>query len=213
MKKKMVEFDDCTGNEDVRFEVSDPSFQVDENLNLVLLQDVLNTSPGLFIRGFGAHADDVAQVKIMGAAVQPPHTLKDILGLDHTASSRFKRSLLVPPMIVTENQRAPFPRIIGRVISAEKSRSHIFRLTGPGADQDPKGLFIIDMETGDVLVSRSLDREAIESYQVCVCLCYILMCLPGSYSSFNQICSISLFFRIEKNTLLLFQIAAFYQKK
>lgn len=28
---------------------------------------------------------------------------------------RSKRSLLVPPMIVTENQRAPFPRVIGRV--------------------------------------------------------------------------------------------------
>uniref|UniRef100_H3CTS3 Cadherin-13 n=2 Tax=Tetraodon nigroviridis TaxID=99883 RepID=H3CTS3_TETNG len=163
-----VEFDDCTGNEDVRFEVSDPSFQVDENLNLVLLQDVLNTSPGLFIRGFGAHADDVAQVKIMGAAVQPPHTLKLFKAKSSCPKHRkkFKRSLLVPPMIVTENQRAPFPRIIGRVISAEKSRSHIFRLTGPGADQDPKGLFIIDMETGDVLVSRSLDREAIESYQL-----------------------------------------------
>lgn len=40
---------------------------------------------------------------------------QDVLGLDHAASSRSKRSLLVPPMIVTENQRAPFPRIIGRV--------------------------------------------------------------------------------------------------
>lgn len=81
-----------------------------------------------------------------------------------------------------------------QVISAEKSRSHIFRLTGPGADQDPKGLFTIDMETGDVSVSRSLDREAIESYQVCVCLCSILTCLPGSSSSpsFSRMCSLTL---------------------
>lgn len=71
-----VEFDDCTGNEDVHFEVSDPSFHVDRDLNLVLLRDVPSASPVLFIRGFSALADDVAQVEIMGAAVQPPHTLK-----------------------------------------------------------------------------------------------------------------------------------------
>lgn len=71
-----VEFDDCAGNEDVRFEVSDPSFHVDGDLNLVLLQDVPSASPVLFIRGFGAHADEVARVEIMGVAVQPPHTLK-----------------------------------------------------------------------------------------------------------------------------------------
>lgn len=53
-----------------------------------------------------------------------------------------------------------------QVISAEKLQNHIFRLTGPGADQDPKGLFTIDIDTGDVSVSRPLDREAIDTYQV-----------------------------------------------
>ncbi|MED6271910.1 hypothetical protein CHARACLAT_025014 [Characodon lateralis] len=51
------------------------------------------------------------------------------------------------------------------VISPEKPVNHIFRLIGPGADHDPKGLFTIDIDTGDVSVSRSLDREAIDSYQ------------------------------------------------
>ncbi|XP_008274679.1 cadherin-13, partial [Stegastes partitus] len=93
-------------------------------------------------------------------------TVSDVLGLGQKLPYRSKRSLLVPPMIVTENQRAPFPRIIGRshVISAQKVGNQIFRLTGPGADQDPKGLFTIDIDTGDVSVSRSLDREAIDSY-------------------------------------------------
>lgn len=74
------------------------------------------------------------------------------------------------------------------MISAEKSRNHIFRLTGPGADQDPKGLFTIDMETGDVSVSRSLDREAIESYQVGVCLwagcLFLLFCFQCLFAHF-----------------------------
>lgn len=51
---------------------------------------------------------------------------QDVLGLGHAASSRSKRSLLVPPMIVTENQRAPFPRIIGRVRGTSDARSKWF---------------------------------------------------------------------------------------
>ncbi|XP_051237557.1 cadherin-13 [Dicentrarchus labrax] len=163
-----VEFDDCAGNEDVKFEVSDPSFHVDGDLNLAPQRDVQYTSPVMFIHGLSAHADDMAQVEVSGLPIQSPHNLRDILGLGQTLPYRSKRSLLVPPMIITENQRAPFPRIIGKshVISTEKSGNHIFRLTGPGADQDPKGLFTIDIDTGDVSVSRSLDREAIESYQL-----------------------------------------------
>ncbi|XP_039990111.1 cadherin-13 isoform X5 [Xiphias gladius] len=143
-------------------------YKVDGDLNLVPHQDVLYSRPVLFIHGVSAHVDDMAQVEIAGLPVQSPHTLRNILGLGETLPYRSKRSLLVPPMIVTENQRAPFPRPIGRshVISTEKSGNHIFRLTGPGADQDPKGLFIIDIDTGEVSVSRSLDREAIDSYQL-----------------------------------------------
>ncbi|XP_074534517.1 cadherin-13 [Halichoeres trimaculatus] len=163
-----VEFDDCAGNEDVKFEVSDPSFYVDRDLNLVPQQEVLHSRPLLLIHGLSAHADDMAQVEVTGLPGRSPRTLRDILSVSRTLPNRSKRSLLVPPVIITENQRAPFPKVIGRlvVISTEKPGNHIFRLTGPGADQDPKGLFTIDIDTGDVSVSRSLDREDIDSYQL-----------------------------------------------
>lgn len=163
-----VEFDDCEGNEDVTFRVSDPSFHVDGDLNVVPQRDVRYTGPVMFIHGVSAHADDMAQVDITGLPLYLPRTLRDILGVEQTQPFRTKRSLLVPPMIVTENQRPPFPRIIGRshVISTEKPGNHIFQLSGHGADRDPKGLFTIDIHTGDVSVSRSLDREAIDSYQL-----------------------------------------------
>uniref|UniRef100_A0A671UW59 Cadherin-13 n=1 Tax=Sparus aurata TaxID=8175 RepID=A0A671UW59_SPAAU len=134
-----VEFDDCAGNEDVRFEVSDPSFYVDGDLNLVPQRDVLYSSPLLFIHGLGAHADDMAQVEVTGLPGQLGHSL------------RVSMSVCVWGFFFKIN---------------EKSGNHIFRLTGPGADQDPKGLFTIDIDTGDVSVSRSLDREAIDSYQL-----------------------------------------------
>uniref|UniRef100_A0A672PUM2 Cadherin 13 n=1 Tax=Sinocyclocheilus grahami TaxID=75366 RepID=A0A672PUM2_SINGR len=81
-------------------------------------------------------------------------------------SYRSKRSLLVPPMFVPENQRAPFPRLIGKVISSDMKEDHIFRLIGRGADQDPKGVFSINRLTGEVAVSRALDREAIAYYHL-----------------------------------------------
>ncbi|XP_060932457.1 cadherin-13 [Limanda limanda] len=162
-----VEFDDCAANEDVTFEVSDPSFQVDGDLNLVPSEDVPYSGPLLIIHGVSAHADDLAEVEISGLPGESTHRLRNILGIGQTLPSRQKRTLLVPPMIVTENQRAPFPRTIGKshVILSELG-NHIFRLTGPGADQDPRGLFIIDIDSGEVSVSRSLDREAIDSYQL-----------------------------------------------
>ncbi|MEQ2216096.1 hypothetical protein XENOCAPTIV_010666 [Xenoophorus captivus] len=71
-----VEFDDCAGNEDVTFEVSDPSFLVDGDLNLVPHQNVEFCGPALLVHGFGAHADDVAQVDVSGLPVQSENTLR-----------------------------------------------------------------------------------------------------------------------------------------
>lgn len=41
-----------------------------------------------------------------------------------------------------------------------------FRLYGKGVDEEPKGTFRINENTGEVSVTKALDREAIPSYQV-----------------------------------------------
>lgn len=71
-----VEFDDCAGNEDVQFEVSDPSFHVDGDLNLVPQRDVPHSSPVLFIHGISTHADDMAEVEVAGLPVQSVYALR-----------------------------------------------------------------------------------------------------------------------------------------
>lgn len=40
---------------------------------------------------------------------------QDIMRLEQRLPYRSKRSLFAPPMTVTENQRGPFPRVLGRV--------------------------------------------------------------------------------------------------
>lgn len=163
-----VEFDDCAGNEDVVFDVSDPNLHVNGDLNLVPQKDVTYIGPHLYIHGLSSHADDVAQVDVTGLPIQSADTLRQLLRLGQKLPNRSKRSLLVPEIIVTENQRAPFPRIIGKshVISTAWPGMHIFRLAGPGADQEPRDVFSIDIHTGEVSVSRSLDREAKQDYQL-----------------------------------------------
>ncbi|KAL6051345.1 hypothetical protein STEG23_036332, partial [Scotinomys teguina] len=50
-------------------------------------------------------------------------------------------------------------------IDSDRPEGSKFRLTGKGVDQEPKGIFRINENTGSVSVTRSLDREMIATYQ------------------------------------------------
>lgn len=41
-----------------------------------------------------------------------------------------------------------------------------YSASGPGIDQDPKGLFYIERETGNIFATRPIDREQYPSFQV-----------------------------------------------
>lgn len=53
-----------------------------------------------------------------------------------------------------------------QVIRSEGTEGVKFRLSGKGVDQDPKGIFRINEMNGEVSVTRTLDREAIATYEV-----------------------------------------------
>lgn len=53
-----------------------------------------------------------------------------------------------------------------QVISREGTEGAKFQLSGKGVDQDPKGIFRINEISGDVSVTRPLDREEIANYEV-----------------------------------------------
>lgn len=71
-----VVFDDCAESKGVSFEVSHPDFLIDEDLNLVPRRDVVDSGAVIFIHGLNQHADDMAQVDIMGAPPKSPQTLR-----------------------------------------------------------------------------------------------------------------------------------------
>uniref|UniRef100_U3KMQ1 Cadherin-13 n=1 Tax=Oryctolagus cuniculus TaxID=9986 RepID=U3KMQ1_RABIT len=55
-----------------------------------------------------------------------------------------------------------------QVVDSDRPEGSKFRLTGKGVDQEPKGIFRINENTGSVSVTRTLDREAIATYQLFV---------------------------------------------
>lgn len=78
---------------------------------------------------------------------------------------RRKREWIIPPINFPENDRGPFPKKVVQIrSSSDKEKVIFYSITGPGADQPPKDLFRMDRTTGNLYVTKPLDREATANY-------------------------------------------------
>uniref|UniRef100_M4AVI2 Cadherin 15, type 1, M-cadherin (myotubule) n=1 Tax=Xiphophorus maculatus TaxID=8083 RepID=M4AVI2_XIPMA len=77
---------------------------------------------------------------------------------------RVKRDWIIPPIRVSENSRVVPEDLVQ--IKSDKifSGEVIYKLEGPGVDQEPKNLFEIDDKTGMIRSKRPLDREQHSSF-------------------------------------------------
>uniref|UniRef100_A0A6J0UAB1 Cadherin-13 n=1 Tax=Pogona vitticeps TaxID=103695 RepID=A0A6J0UAB1_9SAUR len=159
-------FDDCQGNHRLSFEVSNPDFKVEPNGGLVALRNLSEAGRTFFIHARSAQAEDTAEVLIVGRK-EKHGSLKEIFKTEgSTGIVRQRRSIVATPILIPENQRPPFPRTVGRVIDNDRPEGSKFRIFGKGVEQEPRGTFVIDESTGEVKVTRSLDREAVATYQL-----------------------------------------------
>uniref|UniRef100_A0AAX7T5W0 Cadherin domain-containing protein n=1 Tax=Astatotilapia calliptera TaxID=8154 RepID=A0AAX7T5W0_ASTCA len=80
---------------------------------------------------------------------------------------RVKRDWVIPPINVPENSRGQFPEDLVRIRSdRDKNRMLRYSVTGPGADQPPTGIFIINPISGQLSVTKPLDREHISNFHL-----------------------------------------------
>ncbi|XP_013863505.1 cadherin-2 isoform X2 [Austrofundulus limnaeus] len=80
---------------------------------------------------------------------------------------RAKRDWVIPPINVPENSRGQFPEDLVRIRSdRDKNRVLRYSVTGPGADQPPNGIFIINSISGQLSVTKPLDREDISYFHL-----------------------------------------------
>ncbi|XP_040905076.1 cadherin-1 isoform X3 [Toxotes jaculatrix] len=112
------------------------------------------------------HHTEVDSANNTETATNPPvpvlHFPKSADGL-----RRRKRDWVIPPINVPENNRGPFPSNVVQIRSSEdKIKKIYYSITGPGADQDPVGLFTMDRNTGILYVTQPLDREKVAKYML-----------------------------------------------
>uniref|UniRef100_A0A3P9PA57 Cadherin 2, type 1, N-cadherin (neuronal) n=1 Tax=Poecilia reticulata TaxID=8081 RepID=A0A3P9PA57_POERE len=89
-----------------------------------------------------------------------------VVGGDGTMR-RVKRDWVIPPINVPENSRGQFPEdLIRSDRDRDKNRMLRYSVTGPGADQPPTGIFIINPISGQLSVTKPLDREHIPNFHL-----------------------------------------------
>ncbi|XDV17298.1 hypothetical protein PO909_023185, partial [Leuciscus waleckii] len=80
---------------------------------------------------------------------------------------RAKRGWVIPPFSILEDGKGPFPQKLHQIKSDfDKEAQMQYRITGEGADLEPNGTFIIDRLSGNLFVTRPLDREKKASYRL-----------------------------------------------
>ncbi|XP_027862159.1 B-cadherin-like isoform X2 [Xiphophorus couchianus] len=80
---------------------------------------------------------------------------------------RRKRGWVVPPLNVAENHRGPYPLALARIRSdIDKVKKIYYKITGPGANEFPVGLFTMDRDSGHLYVTQDLDREKVDKYML-----------------------------------------------
>lgn len=78
---------------------------------------------------------------------------------------RRKRDWVIPNIRIPENSRGPFPEGLNQIRSdKDKEKKIQYRITGPGADEPPVGLFTMDRDTGMLYITEALDREKQDKY-------------------------------------------------
>lgn len=187
-----VVFNDCFGSISFRYELSDPRFRVQRD-GVVFAAESFRLSGKQLKFVITAHNTQSVQqwqaaVKLAGrsdssamqsgpkswnpSGVSLPWNVPDILFPAVRPASigqlkRQKRDWVIPPINVPENERSPFPKDLVMIRSdRDKNRSLRYSVTGPGADQPPNGLFSINPISGQLIVTRPLDREQIPSYHL-----------------------------------------------
>ncbi|XP_074843349.1 desmocollin-2-like isoform X2 [Carettochelys insculpta] len=137
------------------------SLSSEEKTFTMLLKDTQGYEEKIHVNLLG-HQEEIGKTR---------HTRETVL-------RRAKRRWAPIPSFVMENSLGPFPMQIQQVQSDTAQHYTIYySASGPGIDKDPKGLFYIEKETGNIFVTRPIDRETHPSFTI---VCYANT--PDGYS-------------------------------
>ncbi|XP_053532601.1 B-cadherin isoform X2 [Ictalurus punctatus] len=109
------------------------------------------------MQGEGRPVSGIAIITVTDSYNNAPQFLKNLTEVEW----------VIPPIRITENAKGPFPLVIAQIKSSyAKETKLVYSITGEGSDRPPVGLFTIDRNTGVLYVSRPLDREIKDKYEL-----------------------------------------------
>ncbi|KAM4721647.1 cadherin-15 [Rhinophrynus dorsalis] len=80
--------------------------------------------------------------------------------------TRMKRAWVIPPISVSENVKV-IPKLLVQLKSDKQLLGKvIYSIKGPGVDEEPRGIFTINKNTGEVYLNAVLDREKNDRYKL-----------------------------------------------
>uniref|UniRef100_A0A8C4X7X2 Cadherin-1 n=1 Tax=Erpetoichthys calabaricus TaxID=27687 RepID=A0A8C4X7X2_ERPCA len=173
-----VDFDICTDQNRFLFICDDNRFKVEIDGTIKVKHDIKLHHGQINFSIHGWHSVGKKITSRVTVEYQRPHHTghelndqtesQNIQMFPHPSSGlkRHKR-LTIRPIGIPENQRGQFPKQVVQMKSEKPKNSILhYSITGPGADLPPVGLFIIDRDSGWILVTETLDREKQSEYLV-----------------------------------------------
>uniref|UniRef100_A0A8C9RN03 Cadherin 2 n=1 Tax=Scleropages formosus TaxID=113540 RepID=A0A8C9RN03_SCLFO len=177
-----VRFVDCSQRGHLQYKTSNPTdFRIGEDGVVYAARSFHASSiPAtyLVVKAQDSTTQEVWQTRVQltpridGTGDGVPQWVQEIVYPPQSASGagslkRMKRDWVIPPINVPENSRGPFPQELVRIRSdRDKNRLLRYSVTGPGADQPPTGIFIINPISGQLSVTKPLDREQISTFHL-----------------------------------------------
>uniref|UniRef100_A0AAQ5BGR7 Desmocollin 2 n=1 Tax=Homo sapiens TaxID=9606 RepID=A0AAQ5BGR7_HUMAN len=145
---------------------SDPDFQILEDGSVYTTNTILLSSEKRSFTILLSNTENQEKKKIF---VFLEHQTK-VLKKRHTKEKvlrRAKRRWAPIPCSMLENSLGPFPLFLQQVQSDTAQNYTIYySIRGPGVDQEPRNLFYVERDTGNLYCTRPVDREQYESFEI-----------------------------------------------
>nr|XP_020664453.1 desmocollin-1-like isoform X1 [Pogona vitticeps] len=146
---------------------SDPDFIVLEDGSIYTKNAVSLTSEkktfAVLLKDLQEHQQKKIHVHLLSHPKKMHKTKETVL-------RRGKRRWAPVPTSIMENSLGPFPMQIQQLSSDTAQKYNItYSISGPGVDEPPVGYFYIEAETGNLFVTRPIDREEYQEFPI---ICY-----------------------------------------
>ncbi|XP_054482774.1 desmocollin 2-like protein [Anoplopoma fimbria] len=150
-----VEVSDCD-TESIRLMSSDPSFSITSN---GVIEAVTSVSVAAAGRTFSVRARDSSGPE-SEMVVHLVHSTETKRQIPTDSLKRSKRRWGIPPFNILENYPGPFPKDIDMIVSDSSINFPVYyTISGPGVDEEPKGLFSLNQDTAVLTMHSTIDRE------------------------------------------------------